>query len=147
MIQPHEPAEKPLGSKSHHAGKYEEEDNLCQNQQNTLLAAGQTADNSQCNQPKYIVYQRRRQNGIAHLRIQLSHFLERFHRNADRSRRQHSSHKHIFQKSAALNHAGDVGNPGKACSHHQGHYYTQQGHQKTGLAAVFQILNVRSHTG
>ena len=77
------PAKQAVGSHTGHSREDKEAQDLQQDQSNALPAAGQTADQSQRHKTQHIVDQGCCQNGVAHLRFQLTHLLQGLHRDAD----------------------------------------------------------------
>ena len=83
VLQSHHPAEQAIGRKAHYTGEQEEQHDLSQHQQNALVSAGHAADNGQSDQAQNVVDQCRRQDGVAHLGIQLAQLFQRLHSDAD----------------------------------------------------------------
>ena len=141
------PAKQAVGPHTGHSREDKEAQDLQQDQSNALPAAGQTADQSQRHKTQHIVDQGCCQNGVAHLRFQLTHLLQGLHRDADGGRRKDRTHKYIFQHTVALDQACGGSAPCQSRTHEQGHDHTQQSHPEASLAAVLQFVDVRSHTG
>ena len=100
------------------------------------------------NQAQHIVDQCGGQDGVAYLGLQLAHFLERLHRDADGGGRQDRADEHILQQAVAFDQADGSSRPTpRPVPISQGHDHAQQGDPEAGPAAVFQLLHVRPHTG
>ena len=145
--QGHQPAEELVGEEGDHSGEHEEQHDLQQHQGDAVLSAGQATDDGQGNQAQHVVDQSRRQNGVAHLGIQLADLLQCLHCDADGSCSKDGADEHILQKSAGLNHAGPVCEHRQTCAQHQWDDHAQQGHQEARLAAVLQLLDIGAHAG
>ena len=136
-----------MGEEGDHSGEHEEQHDLQQHQGDAVLSAGQATDDGQGNQAQHVVDQSRRQNGVAHLGIQLADLLQCLHCDADGSCSKDGADEHILQKSAGLNHAGPVCEHRQTCAQHQWDDHAQQGHQEARLAAVLQLLDIGAHAG
>ena len=75
------------------------------------------------------------------------HLFQRFHGNADGSCGEDRTDEHIFQHPGAFNQSRRSSAAGQSRVHDQRHDDAQQRHQKTGLSAVLQFVDVGSHTG
>ena len=147
VLAPEHPAEQAVGGIADHAGEDEEADDLQQDEQDAVTAAGKAADEGEGNQTEHVVDQRGGEDGVADLRLELAHFLERFDRDADGGGRQDRADEDILEQVVAFDQADGVRAPRKARAHQQGDDHTQQGDPEAGPAAVFQLLHIRPHTG
>jgi len=140
------PAKDAVGGEADHEGKDKESRDLEQHHADALISAGEAAHKRERDEAEHIVNERSGQD-VANLGFELFHLLERFDRDAHGGRRQDRAGEDAFQKAGGLDEAKLICAPGKRRTHKERHDHTENGNHEARLAAVFQLLDVRSHTG
>ena len=105
------------------------------------------ADDGQRDQAQHIVDQRRRQDGVAHLGLQLAQLLERLHRDAHGGGGEDGADEHRLQEAGVHDHPHAGGEDRQSRAQGQRDEHAQERHQEARLAAVLELLDISPHAG